>query len=138
MSKPIRTAVVLILVHLAVTTVHGLAHIMDGVIPGPVDTAFVVLVIYLAPLVAGALLWRKAQVAGAVLLALSMAGALFYGLAGHFLIPGVDNVAQQAAGFWPVVFQITALLLVPLEALGCLWGIRLLTLTAFTRPARQV
>jgi hypothetical protein len=129
----------LVLVHLAVATVHGLAHVIDGVLPpGLLDNLFILVVIYAAPLVAAYLLWRGAPVAGALLLTLSMAGAFCYGLAGHFLLPGSDNVTQQAAGVWPFVFQITAVLLAPLEVLGCAFGLRLVVITPRPRSARHV
>ncbi|MHB8629145.1 MAG: hypothetical protein ACYDBJ_24985 [Aggregatilineales bacterium] len=137
MPNAIRSTVALVIIHLAVTLVHGTAHLIDGVLPGPLDTAFVFTVIYVSPIVAAVLLGRQAYFAGALLLAFSMAGALLYGLAGHFLLPGADNVSQQAAGFWPLTFQITAVLLIPLEALGCTFGLGLIASTQRTRSAHQ-
>jgi hypothetical protein len=119
--------------HLAVSVIHGLAHLADGVIPGPLDAAFIVGVITVAPILAAALLWQKKGFPGALLLALSMAGALVFGLVQHFLLPGPDNVAQQGTGLWPLVFQITALLLVPLEGLGCWLGLRLIAVAQGNR-----
>jgi len=132
----IRSAIALVLVHLAVATIHGLAHAADSVLPGPRDLAFILVVIYACPLVAAILLWRQRQ-AGALVLALSMAGALCYGLAGHFLLSGADNVAQQAAGAWPIIFQVTAVLLVPLETLGCVFGVRLIVIAQHMRAPHQ-
>jgi len=136
MVKPIRLASAVVIIHLVVSTIHGLTHLGDSVIPGPVDLAFIVIVISVAPILAAILLWRKQQSVGAMLLALSMAGALLYGLVQHFLLPGPDNVTQQGPGLWPLIFQITALLFVPLEALGCWLGLRLIVGAQGTRSAR--
>ncbi len=90
---------------------------------------FVILVIVIAPLLAGVLLFKNARAAGAILLALSMAGAFVFGLDHHFVlispdhifhIPGIDGT------FWVIAFQVTAVLLALIEGVGVIAGIRAL------------
>ncbi len=57
--------------------------------------AYIVVVIYAAPVVAAVLLWTRYCLAGAWLLVASMAGSLVFGLLYHFLLPGSDNVFTQ-------------------------------------------
>ncbi len=78
MPNAIRSTIALVIIHLAVTSVHGTAHLIDGVLPGPLDTVFILVAIYASPIVAVILLGRQAHLAGALLLALSMAGKLLW------------------------------------------------------------
>ncbi len=87
---------------------------------------FVTLVIVIAPLVAGLLLFKNARGAGAILLALSMAGAFVFGLYHHFVLVSPDHVSHipgTPGTLWVIAFQITAVLLTLIEALGVLAGI---------------
>ena len=108
------TAVVL--THLAINIAHGRAH--EGAqVPLSVAAAlFVYLVILAGPLVGLVLsVWRP--VAGAWIVAATMAGALVFGLVNHFIIAGPDHVAHVAAE-WRTMFGATAALLVASEAVG--------------------
>ena len=54
-----------------------------------------------------------------------MAGALVFGVYNHFVASSPDHVshvAVVASGGWVIVFQVTAALLVIIEAFGCLVG----------------
>ncbi len=95
--------------------------------------AYVALVIVLAPLVALWLLRGGQLHAGALLLFASMLGALLFGIAYHYLIPGSDNVAQVPAGSWQLPFQITAALLIVTEGAGTAVGAWMLAVLG--RPA---
>ena len=53
-----------------------------------------------------------------------LAIALVIGFSAHFLSSGADNVFRMAPGEWRLSFQISAVLLVCLEALGCWIGLR--------------
>lgn len=117
------TAVVLI--HLAISIIHGQAH-AGAAIPLPLaSTLFVYIVILAGPLAGLALgVWRPR--AGAILVAASLAGALVFGLINHFVIAGPDRVDHVAAE-WRPLFHVTALLLVVSEAAGvavALWSAR--------------
>ena len=53
--------------------------------------------------------------------------ALVIGAYSHFLSPGADNVFRMPPGEFILVYQISAVLLVILEALGCWLGVRMFT-----------
>ena len=76
----------------------------------------------LAPFVALGLLYARRQRAGALLLVGSMVGALLFGIAYHFVLPGADNIAQVPPGAWRTPFVVTSLLLAVLEAAGAIVG----------------
>ena len=105
---------------------HGLSHAGGGVPLAAWQQAYVLLVIFLAPSAAALLLWGRFRRAGAWLLVVSMAGALGFGLAYHFLIPGPDNALTLQPGAWRPVFRASAALLVIMDALGLAAGLRAL------------
>jgi hypothetical protein len=113
----------IVLAHLLVTIVHGMAHTRLGIGLSRDETLFVILVITVFPLIAGALLWTSRQRSGLSLLALSMAGSLLFGLDKHFVAMGPDHVGEQIAGSWATVFVATAYLLLLTEALGTYIGV---------------
>ena len=111
-----------VLLHLAISIVHGQAH-TGAAIPLPLAaTLFVYLVILAGPL-AGLALARWHPVAGAWVAAASLGGALVFGLINHFVIAGPDHV-DHVAQAWRMQFRITALLLVASEAAGVVVGMR--------------
>jgi hypothetical protein len=113
------TAVVLI--HLAINVVHGSAH-AGAVVPlSTFGALFVYSVILAAPLV-GLVAWRWQPRLGGWLVALSMAGALVFGLINHFVVAGSDHVSH-VAGDWRLLFGVTAALLVVCEAAGIAIGV---------------
>jgi hypothetical protein len=57
-----------------------------------------------------------------------LAIALVIGFGAHFLSPGTDNVLHLPPSEWRLSFQISAVLLVSLEALGCWIGLRAFTI----------
>src|SRR4030095_14427979 len=92
-----------VIAHLAVSSIHGFAHQRAGVTLDVVDSAYVAVVITLAPLVAAALLFTSLARAGAWALTLAMLGAFVFGLFKHFLLPGTDNVVE-VHGAWHSLF----------------------------------
>jgi hypothetical protein len=63
-----------------------------------------------------------------------LAIALVIGTYSHFLSPGTDNILRMPSGDLRLSFQISAILLVFLEALGCWVGIRIF---AYSRIRRR-
>jgi uncharacterized membrane protein len=129
MGKLIRFTWATIIVHAGVSTLHGAAHQILGVKLTLSQSLFVIIVIAIAPLLAGVLLWKKASAAGAIILLLSMAGSLAFGVYHHFVAISPDHVAHVSAlshSSWVTVFQATAFLLAPVEAVGVVAGILLL------------
>jgi F0F1-type ATP synthase membrane subunit a len=110
-----------VLTHHAISLVHGRAH-QGAQVPLPfAGTLFVYIVILAGPLVGlGLSRWRPR--AGAWIVALTMAGALIFGLVNHFLIDGSDHVANVAAE-WRSLFGTTAVLLLLSEAAGVAIGV---------------
>jgi hypothetical protein len=122
MKNAVRFAIAMVLVHLAVSVVHGAAH--DRLVIGlsRAENLFVQIDIVSAPLIAGALLLTRWRRLGGWLLAVSMAGAFFFGVYKHFIAPGADNAFTAPAGAWGTTFQITAVLVALSEALTCWAG----------------
>ena len=119
-------AIAIIVAHLAVNVLHGLAHQRLAIEISPGEKLFVTAVILIAPLVAGVLLLLKTWRVGAWLLVVSMAGALIFGIYKHFIAPGPDHAFGLHSSAWALVFQITAVLLVVTEATGCWAGMQIL------------
>jgi hypothetical protein len=118
-QKAIISAIVIVWLNLAVSIIHAISHISADIWLSFFGNAFVVVVILVAPLVSLFLLQTtRLKWLGALLLFLSMLGAFLFGLLNHFLLPGSDNVAHVPPGVWQLPFQVTAVLLAILQALG--------------------
>jgi len=127
-NKGTTYAIGVILVHLALTLLHGLAHVHLGIGLTGAQEIFVAAVITVAPLVAGYLLWKGKQRIGGALLAVSMAGAFVFGIFYHFIAPGADNVNHRfplSPANWTRVFYQTAGGIAGLEVLGLICGLML-------------
>jgi hypothetical protein len=118
----LRAALAGVIGHAAVNLPHAAAHVAQDIWLPPAANAFVVLVILLAPFVALGLLYTRRQRAGALLLFGSMLGALLFGIAYHFVLPGADHIAQVPPGAWRTPFVVTSVLLAMLEAVGAVVG----------------
>jgi hypothetical protein len=125
MKNPVRFAIWIIVAHLVLNYFHGAAHRALAIGITPAERRYVVIVILFAPVVAGVLLLLKARRAGGWLLAAAMAGSLAFSVYKHFIAAGPDNAFSLAPSAWGALFQITAVLLAVVEALGCWAGIRL-------------
>ena len=120
----LRTALAAIVVlHFAVVLWHGSAHSNVPVPITTMQTAFVVIVILLLPLVGAALVWSRFRQIGAWLIALSMLGSLLFGVINHFILVSPDNVAQMPEHAARHSFILSAYLLVLTEALGTVLGL---------------
>ena len=110
-----------VMIHLAISIVHGRAHTGADVPLSPASALFVYIVILAAPL-AGLAIWRLRPQLGGLVVAASMAGALLFGLANHFIIDGSDHVSHVAPAS-RTLFGVTALLLVLCETAGTIVGL---------------
>jgi hypothetical protein len=119
-------ALVMTVMHFFGAVVHGAAHLHYEIPMQPWMKVYIVVVITVAPVVAGILLWRGVLRAGAWLLLVSMGGSLLFGLTFHFLLIGPDHVASVNMEGWGATFQATAFLLAVTEALGTLAAVRIL------------
>jgi hypothetical protein len=113
--------VAVVLVHLAVSVVHGAAHSRAQVTLDAAGTAYVYVVILAGPLAGLAIAARRPRL-GAAIVALTMAGSLVFGVVNHFIIQGTDHVAHVAAA-WRPMFASTAALLALIEAGGTAIGV---------------
>ncbi len=106
----------IVLVHLVISIVHGMAHAKAHVVLSTSANAFVFAVILGGPLLGLGWMWRD-EGTGAWLIAFSMAGALIFGLVNHFVLSSQDHVAHIDVQ-WRPLFATTAVLLVITEAVG--------------------
>jgi glucan phosphoethanolaminetransferase (alkaline phosphatase superfamily) len=123
-SNPTVFALAMIVIHTAVSAVHGKAHEHLAIALSNFQQAFVAAFVLIIPLAAAILLftrWRR--VAGA-LLAVSMAADFFFGIYNHFVVAGHDNFFEASAAGWGGAFRWTVVLLAVTEALSCWAGVR--------------
>jgi hypothetical protein len=125
-QQNVRFALVWIGAHLAVSIVHGAAHEHFEIPLEPWQKGFIAAVIFAAPLVAGALLWRGRLRPGAWLLLASMGGSLLFGVSFHFLLLGPDHVSSVNMAGWGATFQLTAFLVAVTEVMGMAAAVRVL------------
>ena len=114
----------LVLLHLVVVSLHGVAHQRMGIDLQPWQRAFVGIIIFAGPLVALAVLWMFRHELGAVLLAVSMAGSSAFGICNHFFLSGSDNIFLLRQSAWAHWFAVTAVLLAIIETTCCVWCLR--------------
>ena len=126
MTRAAKYAIAIVIAHLLVSIVHGLAHRQLRVSLPPSSSVFVIVVVLILPLVAMALVWTTQKRLGLILLSLAMFGSLLFGLYHHFLAAGSDHVHSQPASPWGITFVMTAYLLLITEAIGAYVGIHFL------------
>jgi hypothetical protein len=121
-------AIGIVLIHFAINVAHGIAHQHLAIGVNVFQKAFVAAVIVVAPFYAAYLIWKGNLRVGGVLLAVSMAGALAFGVYYHFILPGPDHVTHINL---PIsldmrdIFDLSAVLLALFECLGVLAGVRI-------------
>jgi hypothetical protein len=116
-----RLGVLLILVHAIVTTPHSIAHTNLHIAMDTWQNIYIFVVILIAPIVAGVLIWRQ-QRSGFVLLTIAMIGSFVFGVYYHFVATGSDNVFTLPDSSWTLTFQLTAWLLAITELAGAVVG----------------
>lgn len=80
-------------------------------------------VIAIAPLVAMLLLWTRYARPGLVVLVVSMAGSLIFGVIYHFVVVSPDHVSHLPPGDAQGLFRMTAVLLMLTELFGVVVGL---------------
>jgi hypothetical protein len=116
----------IVVAHLLVTIVHGLAHRNLHIGLTALAAIFVNVVVLMAPLLAMLLVWTVKKRLGLVFLSLSMSGSLLFGLYHHFLAMSPDHVHAHPATPWGMTFVVTAYGLLLTEAIGTYVGIHFL------------
>jgi hypothetical protein len=125
-NRSAKYATAIVVAHLLVNIVHGLAHRELHVGIAALASIFVIVVVLVFPLIATGLLWTAKKRLGLILLSLSMFGSLIFGLYHHFLAVSPDHVHSQPASAWGTTFVVTAYLLLITEAIGTYVGIHFL------------
>jgi ABC-type phosphate transport system permease subunit len=125
MNRSAKYATAIVVAHLLVNIVHGLAHRELRVGLAPLDSIFVIVVVLVFPLIAMGLVWTAKQLSF-ILLSLSMFGSLLFGLYHHFLAASPDHIHSQPSGGWGTAFVLTAYLLLITETIGTYIGIHFL------------
>ncbi len=126
-SALVGSAIGIVFVHFAINVAHGMAHTHLEIGVSAFQKAFVAAVIVVAPFYAAYLIWKGNLRVGGVLLAVSMTGALAFGVYYHFILPGPDHVKHINL---PIsldmrdIFDLSAVLLGLFECLGVLAGVR--------------
>ena len=123
MNRSAKYATAIVVAHLLVNIVHGLAHRELRVGIAPPASIFVIVVVLIFPLIAMGLLWIAEKRLGLILLSLSMFASLLFGLYHHFLAVSPDHVHSQPASAWGATFVLTAYLLLFTEAIGTYVGV---------------
>lgn len=93
-SALVAFAIGIAVIHFAINVAHGIAHAHLAIGLNAFQKIFVAAVIVVAPLYAAYLIWKGNLRTGGALLALSMAGALVFGVYYHFILPGPDHVTH--------------------------------------------
>ena len=111
------TLTAVVLVHFAISAVHGFAHTRANVLLAPAALAFVFTVILAGPLVGLVLRHTILPRTGAWIIAATLTASLVFGLVNHFVMDGADHV-MRVVGSSQTLFGVTAALLAISEALG--------------------
>jgi hypothetical protein len=116
--QAIKYIIIIVGLHTGIVVLHGLAHVGTGVSLSFFENAFVTGFFLLAPFLALLFLHSRWQRTGALVLLLSMLGAVLFGFWNHFLAPGADQIAEVPPGAWHLPFLVTSILLAVLELVG--------------------
>lgn len=120
-------------VHAVVGLVHGVSHVVLGVVPSVVDLTFIFVVIGILPIGLLPLVLRGNR-AGVGLFALVFAASWLYGMLNHFIIEGADHVPGLEHGIWQAMFTVSGAMILGLEAAGTLLAIWLFWQASMSRP----
>lgn len=116
------TLAAIVIIHFVNLLWHGAAHKAIPVPLSALQTAFVVLIIFLLPLIGVVLLPTGHRSAGAVIITLSMLGSLLFGFINHFMRVSPDYVLELPPDAWRHSFVLSAALLVVTETIATLVG----------------
>lgn len=109
-------------VHAVVGLLHGVSHVVLGVVPSVADLAFILVVIGILPIALVPFVLRGSR-AGTALFALAFAASWLYGMVNHFVIEGADHVPGLDHGIWQAMFTVTGVMILGLEAAGTLLAV---------------
>jgi hypothetical protein len=122
-----RLVFALVTIHMLVLLGHDSAHDELGVLLNNWQMVFAYVVIVAAPVLAAILVFTPYRRFGYVLLAVSMLGALGFGVYHHYILVSPDHVAHLPVGESQGLFRATAAVMGVLELAGVglgVWGWR--------------
>lgn len=115
---------VVVMAHFLVVAWHVV--LLVKVQPGfPALAIVALLLVNLVPIAGVAAFAKDARRLAAVAVVIPLATGLIIGGYSHFLTSGSDNVFRMPGGGLTLSFQVSAVLLAILEALGCWLGVRM-------------
>lgn len=114
----LRAGLAVVALHYAANLAHGIAHWGVPVVLTDAQTAFVVLVVGLAPVGSLWLVRQGRQGLAWASLAMILAASLLFGLAFHYLLDAADHVANVPSGVWHGPFVGTAALIALVDGGG--------------------
>lgn len=126
MSNLATPVTLVVIAHAVISAFHGMAHLLLPVPLSLPQALFIGGVITTLPILAMILIWRQRVRWAAIVLFVSMAGSLLFGLYNHFVVISPDHVSQMPPTTMGVLFQLTAILLVVSEGIGIgvsLWAL---------------
>src|SRR5215813_8348791 len=104
----------IVLAHLIALLGHAVAHWRLHVVTNWWQSLYTAVVIFGLPLLAMLLLWTRAQRAGLVLLGLTLAAAMIFGVCYHFVLSSEESIFLHRNA-WGTLFTTTAALLAIVE-----------------------
>ena len=108
----------MVVAHLLVNIVQGLAHRELCVGLAPLDSIFVIVVVFIFPLIAMPLLLDGGETTRAYSIVVIAVRPLVFGVYQDFLAIGPDHVHWQPANAWGTKIALIAYLLLITEAIG--------------------
>ena len=88
----------LVVVHLIASLWHGDAHSGLAIALSDLQNLFIYVVIIGGPIIGVGLLWTRYAVLGTGIVAVSMIGALIFGVYHHYILVSPDNIAHLPIG----------------------------------------
>ena len=117
-------ALILVAIHALVLSAHDAAHRELAIHLNVWQTIFAYSVIVVAPVLAAVMIFTRYTRFGFGLLAVSMLGALVFGVYHHFILESPDHVAFLPEGELQGLFRVTAAAMAVVELAGVGIGIR--------------
>ena len=96
MTRIVITAAVT--VHLVASLWHGSTHTRLGIELSTQQTLFIYLVIIIAPVIAGILVWTRYVSIGLWVFFLAMLGSFLFGVYHHYVLVSPDNISHLPPG----------------------------------------
>ena len=111
--------IAIVMMHEIANGLHGLAHIKIPIPLSLLQSSFVVVVIFLAPMIAAILLWTRFYRTGIWLLLSAMVGSILFSIYIHLIAISPAHISQVSWESWGLLFYVTAILILVIDGLGC-------------------